>query len=156
MGKVSNQRSDNTRLIMRRCRMGAKLLRLGSKWKIGWENSGLSSPLEAERRESSLSVVVHHFGAIGNIGARPFVGRPRSLGGKHARLPRAYEVSYAGVPSRRLDPRRPNEHPVAQRPADPPATAALGLCRRRAPSSCIARGDDVARSPARAGVSSFC
>ena len=62
MGKVSNQRSENTPLIKRRCRMGVK-----SRRKIGWENPGLSSPQGAERRESSSSVVLHCFGAIENI-----------------------------------------------------------------------------------------
>jgi hypothetical protein len=47
-----------------------------------WENSGLSSPLRAERRESCSSVVLHHFGAIENIGARVHSGgAPRNLGG---------------------------------------------------------------------------
>jgi hypothetical protein len=47
-----------------------------------WENLGLSSPLSAERRESCSSVVLHHFGAIENIGARVHSGvAPRNLGG---------------------------------------------------------------------------
>ena len=52
MGKVTNRRSENTSLIMNRCRMGAKLRR-----KIGRENPGLSSPHGTERRESSSSVL---------------------------------------------------------------------------------------------------
>jgi hypothetical protein len=70
MGKVSNRRAENTFLIMCRCRVDANHCSWVQAWKIGGENFGLSSPLRAERRESSSSVVLHYFGAIENIGAR--------------------------------------------------------------------------------------